>query len=173
MTNEVIIAIVSAAAGGVVTLLTTLALDRRKEKREDRLEAKKMQREVFQTRPEITGEEGGGFLLEDLSTMKIAPEIAERGHEYSVRNKVSYICLDGMEPDHPLRKELVRLTIALRNEMNFPYESQILLLHKLNSEEKTAEFFRWAKSRVREDKLEATEAEICRAAVKINRGLAP
>lgn len=41
MTNEVIIAIVSAVAGGIVTLLTTLALDRRKEKREDRLEAKK------------------------------------------------------------------------------------------------------------------------------------
>ena len=53
MTNEVIIAIVSAVAGGIVTLLTTLALDRRKEKREDRLEAKKLQREVFQTRPEM------------------------------------------------------------------------------------------------------------------------
>ena len=53
MTNEIIIAIVSAVAGGVVTLLTTLALDKRKEKREDRLEAKKQQREVFQTRPEM------------------------------------------------------------------------------------------------------------------------
>lgn len=53
MTNEIIIAIVSAVAGGVVTLLTTLALDRRKEKREDRLEAKKLQREMFQTRPEM------------------------------------------------------------------------------------------------------------------------
>ena len=53
MTNEIIIAIVSAVAGGIVTLLTTLALDRRKEKRDDRLEAKKLQREVFQTRPEM------------------------------------------------------------------------------------------------------------------------
>ena len=53
MTNEIIVAIVSAVAGGVVTLLTTLALDKRKEKREDRLEAKKLQREVFQTRPEM------------------------------------------------------------------------------------------------------------------------
>lgn len=35
MTNEIIIAIVSAVASGVVTLLTTLVLDRRKEKRED------------------------------------------------------------------------------------------------------------------------------------------
>ena len=35
MTNEIIIAIVSAVAGGVVTFLTTQELDRRKEKRED------------------------------------------------------------------------------------------------------------------------------------------
>ena len=35
MANEIIIAIVSAVTGSVVTLLTTLALDRRKEKRED------------------------------------------------------------------------------------------------------------------------------------------
>lgn len=35
MTGEIIIAIVSAAAGGVVTLLTTLVLDRCEEKRED------------------------------------------------------------------------------------------------------------------------------------------
>ena len=35
MTNEIIIAIVGEAAGGVVSLLTTLVLDRRKEKRED------------------------------------------------------------------------------------------------------------------------------------------
>ena len=53
MTNEVIIAILSAVAGGIVTLLTTLVLDRRKEKRADRLEAKKLQREAFQTRPEM------------------------------------------------------------------------------------------------------------------------
>lgn len=53
MTNEIIIAVVSAVAGGMVTLLTTLLLDRRKEKREDRLEARKLQREVFQTRPEM------------------------------------------------------------------------------------------------------------------------
>lgn len=53
MTDEIIIAIVSAVAGGAVTLLTTLLLDRRKEKREDRLASKKLQREVFQTRPEM------------------------------------------------------------------------------------------------------------------------
>ncbi len=53
MTNEIIIAIISAVAGGIVTLLTTLALERHREKREDRLEAKKLQREAFQNRPEM------------------------------------------------------------------------------------------------------------------------
>lgn len=53
MINEIIIAIVSAVAGSVFTLLTTLALERRKEKREDCLEARKLQREVFQMRPEM------------------------------------------------------------------------------------------------------------------------
>lgn len=53
MTNEIIIAIISAVAGGIVTLLTTLALERRKEKRKERLEAKKLQREAFQNRPEM------------------------------------------------------------------------------------------------------------------------
>lgn len=53
MTNEIIIVIISALAGGIVTLLTTLALERRKEKREDRIEAKKQQREMFQNRPEM------------------------------------------------------------------------------------------------------------------------
>ena len=53
MTNEIIIAVVGAVVGGIVTLLTSLLLDRRKEKREDRLEVKKLQREVFQARPEM------------------------------------------------------------------------------------------------------------------------
>lgn len=53
MTNEIIVAIASAVAGGLFTFLTTLLLERRKEKREDRLEAKRLQREVFQNRPEM------------------------------------------------------------------------------------------------------------------------
>ena len=51
---------------------------------------------VFGEEEYVSGEEGGGFLLEDLSTMEIRDEIAERGHDYYVRNKVSYICLDGI-----------------------------------------------------------------------------
>lgn len=53
MANEILAAIINAAAGSVVTLITTLALNRRKEKREDRLEVKKQRREAFQNRPEM------------------------------------------------------------------------------------------------------------------------
>lgn len=53
MTNEIIIAIVSALVGGIITLFSSLALDKRKEKRESRLEVKKQQREAFQKRPEM------------------------------------------------------------------------------------------------------------------------
>lgn len=53
MTNELLIAIISAVIGGVVTLLTTLVIERQRERREDRLESKKLQREVFQNRPEM------------------------------------------------------------------------------------------------------------------------
>ena len=49
MPHEILIAIISAVVGGIITLL----LDRRKEMREDRLEAKKVQREAFQNRPEM------------------------------------------------------------------------------------------------------------------------
>lgn len=45
--------ILSALLGAVITLLTTLVLERRKEKREDQLEAKKAQLEAFQNRPEM------------------------------------------------------------------------------------------------------------------------
>lgn len=53
MTPEILIAIVSAFAGGFITFLFRVLSDKRKEKREDRLEAKKLQREAFQNRPEM------------------------------------------------------------------------------------------------------------------------
>ncbi len=42
-----------------------------------------------------SGNDGESFLLSDLSTMKIKPEIAERGHNYYMENKVEYLSLDG------------------------------------------------------------------------------
>ena len=37
------------------------------------------------------------FSLNDLSGMKIGSEIAERGHDYYTRNRVRYICLEGIK----------------------------------------------------------------------------
>lgn len=40
---------------------------------------------------------GGGerFPLDNLGKMNISPEIADRGHNYYLENRVAYICLDG------------------------------------------------------------------------------
>ena len=53
MINEIIIAIIGAVVGGVVTFFTTLMIERYKAKRQDCLETKKLQREIFQNRPEL------------------------------------------------------------------------------------------------------------------------
>lgn len=43
----------------------------------------------------VCGNDDTEFPLEELSEMKISPEIAERGHEYYAENKVVYMCVDG------------------------------------------------------------------------------
>lgn len=43
------------------------------------------------------GSDDTGFLLDDLSTMDIRAEIAERGHAYYAESRVRYLCLDGTE----------------------------------------------------------------------------
>ena len=43
----------------------------------------------------VTGSDDASFSLDDLSGMHISSEIAERGHDYYLQNKVRYICVDG------------------------------------------------------------------------------
>lgn len=43
----------------------------------------------------VSGNDDASFSLDDLSGMHIDSEIAERGHDYYLRNKVCYICIDG------------------------------------------------------------------------------
>ncbi len=43
----------------------------------------------------VGSDDGEGFPLDDLSQMNIAPEIADRGHNYYLENKVSCLSLDG------------------------------------------------------------------------------
>lgn len=51
--DNIVELVISAVAGGIITLLTTWILERRKEKREDRKEEKKKQEEIAQNRPEM------------------------------------------------------------------------------------------------------------------------
>ena len=43
----------------------------------------------------ISSSDDSSFLLSDLKGMNISGAIAERGHEYYLENRVSYLCLDG------------------------------------------------------------------------------
>lgn len=58
MIKEIIIALISALFGGLITLL----FERRKEKREEKLETKRQQQEAFQNRPEMEIVEYNYFL---------------------------------------------------------------------------------------------------------------
>jgi len=42
-----------------------------------------------------SGNDDSSFCLDDLSAMKISSSVAERGHDYFIESKVSYITLDG------------------------------------------------------------------------------
>ena len=51
-------------------------------------------------------------------------------------------------------------------------ENQVLIVMKLNTEEKVQKWFDWIVSKVKgENDLQATEVEIVRAAVKINKNI--
>ena len=43
----------------------------------------------------VSGNDDFSFDLSDLSCMKLKPEVAQRGHEYYMENRVRYICIDG------------------------------------------------------------------------------
>jgi uncharacterized Zn finger protein len=43
----------------------------------------------------VSGSDETTFSIDDLSGMNVSSQIAERGHDYYVSNKVCYICIDG------------------------------------------------------------------------------
>lgn len=54
MKNEIIIALISGVVGGAITLLTSLIIEFYKQKRKDKLEARKERKTVFENRPEMS-----------------------------------------------------------------------------------------------------------------------
>lgn len=43
----------------------------------------------------VTGDDSASFPLDDLNSMNIGKDIADRGYDYYMSNRVSYICIDG------------------------------------------------------------------------------
>lgn len=73
----------------------------------------------------------------------------------------------GVEKSSPYREALMRLINSINAEIPLEEKNQVLLVMKLNTEEKIIQFNEWVKSNLKNGKLQATEAEIVRAAVKI------
>lgn len=74
-----------------------------------------------------------------------------------------------METYQEYRKTLIRLVNSIEKENGLEEENAVLILHKLDSVEKISKFGQWARSRMKDGKLQATEAEICRAAVQVSK----
>ena len=71
------------------------------------------------------------------------------------------------------RRELVGLVNSIDAEVGLEEENAVLILYLLNSEEKIVKFNEWIRSRLVNGQLVATEAEICRAAVQVSKGIEP
>ena len=74
-----------------------------------------------------------------------------------------------MQKENPLRRELAGLVQAIARENGMEEENQVLLMHLLDKEEKIVRFNGWVQSRMVNGHLQATETEICRAAVQAAR----
>ena len=64
------------------------------------------------------------------------------------------------------RNALISLVNSIERENGLEEANKVLLLHKLDSEEKISKFGKWVRSKMVNGKLQATETEICRAAVQ-------
>ncbi len=67
------------------------------------------------------------------------------------------------------REALISLIHSINVQVPIKEENRVLLLLKLNTQEKIFEFNDWLKSKISGDNLKTTEAEIMRVAVKIDK----
>lgn len=72
--------------------------------------------------------------------------------------------------NNPVRKALIQLVHSIENEIGLDEENIVLILHLLDTEEKIFRFNRWVRSNLKDGAIQATEAEVCRAAVKASKG---
>ena len=79
--------------------------------------------------------------------------------------------MKGISKENPLREALIGLICSIDHEIGLSEENQVLLVLKLDTEEKIFKFSDWVKTRIENDKFVATEAETMRAAVQISKEL--
>ena len=77
-----------------------------------------------------------------------------------------------LDSESPYWKPLLGMVNAIDRQIPLQKENQVLIVLSLNTEEKVDKFFDWVEERLTEkNKLNATEVEIVRAAVHINKGI--
>lgn len=71
-----------------------------------------------------------------------------------------------------LREALIGLILSINEVIPLEEREQVLIVMKLNTSEKIVKFNEWVKERMKsENDLDATAAEIVRAAVQIDKGI--
>ena len=69
---------------------------------------------------------------------------------------------------------LMDMIVTIDSIIPLTKENQVLLVLKLNTEAKVQKWFDWIATKLKgENDLQATETEIVRAAVKIDKGIEP
>lgn len=69
---------------------------------------------------------------------------------------------------------LMDMIVTIDSIIPLAKENQVLLVLKLNTEAKVQKWFDWIATKLKgENDLQATEVEIVRAAVKIDKGIEP
>ena len=72
----------------------------------------------------------------------------------------------------PYWQLLMDMIVSINEQIPLEEKNQVLIVLKLNTEEKVKKWFEWLRSRLNgENELQATEAEIVRATVQIDKGL--
>ena len=82
--------------------------------------------------------------------------------------------MEKAEASSPYREKMLELIRAIDREMPMRDENKVLIVLQLDTDQKRIAWFDWVGSKLKgENELGATEEEIVRAAVKINRGEQP
>ena len=75
----------------------------------------------------------------------------------------------GVEKSSPYRQALISLINSINQEITLTEQNQVLLVDKLDTEEKIIKFNDWVKAQIKDKKFQATEAETMRAAIQISK----